>query len=119
MQRFWRLDHSDFTGLSPGLAVLMIGTNNSNGDDNTAEEIADGIIAICRRLRTSLPKTQILLLAIFPRNATPGAQRQKNAEASRLAARIADGKMVHYLDINGEFLTETGVLTKPAGRLGG
>ena len=108
----WRLDHSDFTGLSPKLAIIMIGTNNSNGADNTAEEIADGIIAICGRLRTRLPQTKILLLAIFPRNAEPGAQREKNAAASRLAARIADGKMIHYLDINEEFLTDTGVLAK-------
>ena len=90
----------------------MIGTNNSNGNDNTAEEIADGIIAICHRLRTRLPKMKILLLAIFPRNPGPGAQREKNAEASRLAARIADGKMIHYLDINQQFLTDQDVLTK-------
>ena len=63
----WRLDHGHLEGISPKLAVLMIGTNNSNGDDNTAEEIADGIIAICKRIRTKCPKTKILILAIFPR----------------------------------------------------
>ena len=107
----WRLDHSQFPS-SPKLAVLMIGTNNSNGNDNTAEEIADGIIAICHRLRTRLPKTKILILAIFPRNPGPGAQREKNAEASRLASCIADGKTIHYLDINEKFLADKGALTK-------
>ena len=81
----WRLDHSDFEGLSPKLAIIMIGTNNSNGEENTAEEIADGIIAICHRLRTRLPKMKILLLAIFPRSPEPCPQREKNAEASLLA----------------------------------
>jgi len=108
----WRLDHTDFSGLSPRLAILMIGTNNSNGSDNAAEEIADGITAICQRLRTQLPDMKILILAIFPRNPEPGPQREKNAEASRLAARIADGKMIHYLDINDEFLMEDEVLSK-------
>ncbi|UCD53074.1 MAG: hypothetical protein JSW27_10615 [Phycisphaerales bacterium] len=108
----WRLDHADFSGLAPQLAILMIGTNNSNGTDNTPEEIADGIVAICQRLRRRLPETKILLLAIFPRNPGPGPQREKNAEASRLASRIADGKMIHYLDVNDEFLTEDGVLSK-------
>ena len=108
----WRLNHSDFEGLSPKLAIIMIGTNNSNGEDNTAEEIADGIIAICRRLRTRLPKTKILLLAIFPRSPEPCPQREKNAEASLLAARVADGKTIHYLDINDKFLTEDGILSK-------
>lgn len=108
----WRLDHSDLEGISPKLAVLMIGTNNSNGNDNTAEEIADGIIAICHRLRTRLPGTKILLLAIFPRGPKPSAQRQKNAEAGLLASRIADNKMIYYLDINKGFLSNDGILTK-------
>lgn len=108
----WRLDHSNFENISPKLAVLMIGTNNSNGNDNTAEEIADGIIAICHRLRTKLPRTKILLLAIFPRNPKPSAQRQKNAKAGLLASRIADGKMIYYLDINKSFLTDNKLLSK-------
>jgi beta-glucosidase len=107
----WRLDNSNFKGLSPKLAVIMIGTNNSNGKDNTAEEIADGIIALCHRLRTKLPKTRILLLAIFPRNAGPSAQRQKNDQASMLASKVAGGKMIHYLDINSRFLTKDGLLS--------
>ncbi len=108
----WRLDHSKFEGLSPKLAVIMIGTNNSNNEDNTAEEIADGIITICKRLRTRFPKMKILLLAIFPRNPEPSAQRQKNAKASLLASKVADDKTIYYLDINQKFLTEDGILTK-------
>ncbi len=108
----WRLEHSNLEAISPKLVVLMIGTNNSNGDDNTAEEIADGIITICKRLRSRLPKTKILLLAIFPRDHKPSPQRQKNARASLSASRVADGKMIHYLNINSSFLTEDGLLTK-------
>ena len=108
----WRLDHSNFENISPKLAILMIGTNNSNGDDFTAEEIADGIITICKRLRTQFPKMKILLLAIFPRNPEPGAQREKNAKASLLASGIADEKTIYYMDINQKFLTDDGTLTK-------
>lgn len=108
----WRLDNGHVDGIDPKLAVIMIGTNNSNRTDNTAEEIGDGIIAICSKLRTELPETKILILAIFPRNATPGLQRQKNAVASEIASRIADGKMIHYMDINQEFLTDDGTLPK-------
>ncbi len=108
----WRLDHGHLEGISPKLAVLMIGTNNSNGNDNTAEEIADGIIAICKKLRTKCSKTKILILAIFPRGPEPSDQREKNAKASLLASKIADGKMIHYLDTNDKFLTKDGFLTK-------
>jgi sialidase-1 len=100
----WRLDHGNVDGISPKVVVLMIGTNNSNGDEHTAEEIADGIVAIVEKLRSKLPRTKVLLLGIFPRGEGPSPQREKNAEASRLASKIADGKMIHYLDIGDEFL---------------
>jgi beta-glucosidase len=115
----WRLDHGNVDGLAhpakghaPKLVVLMIGTNNSNGNDNTAEEIADGIKAIVKELRDKLPETKVLLLAIFPRGEKPDAQREKNAKASELASKVADGKMVHYLDIGKSFLEPDGTLTK-------
>ena len=95
----WRLDHGNVDGISPKLAVLMIGTNNSNGTDNTAEEIAAGIKAIVKKLRTKLPQTKVLILAVFPRGEKPNPQREKNAKASEIAAKLADDKMVFFLDI--------------------
>ena len=106
----WRLDHSDFSNVSPKLAIIMIGTNNSNGDDFTAEEIGDGIIAICERLRNQFPDMKILLLAIFPRGAGPSPQREKNAAATKQASQVADGKSIYFLDINQAFLTADGTL---------
>jgi len=119
----WRLANGEIDGINPKLAVLMIGTNNSNKQDNTAEEIADGIKAICAAIRKNLPDTKILILAIFPRgdamqrkdktqDASFNAQWGKNNEASLLAAQIADSKMIYYLDINGKFLDENGTLTR-------
>jgi beta-glucosidase len=99
------------THRAPRLVVLMIGTNNSNGSDNTAEEIAAGIVAIVDVLRAELPDTKVLILGIFPRGAKPNPQRDKNAAASALAAKRADGQMVHYLDIGEKFLTADGTLT--------
>ncbi len=90
----------------------MIGTNNSNGNDNTAEEIADGIIAICHRLPQSFRRPRFSCWRYSHATPAPRAQRQKNAQASRLASKVADGKMIHYLDINSRFLTKDGLLTK-------
>lgn len=104
----WRLDHTDFSNVRPKLAVLLIGTNNCDGDLNTPEEIADGIILNCKRLRDKLPDTKILLLAIFPRDSLPSPVRAKAAEASRLASRIADGKTIIYMDIGSVFLGDNG-----------
>jgi beta-glucosidase len=119
----WRLDNGEIDGIHPKLAVLMIGTNNSNGDEYTAEQIADGIKAIVCKLRTKLPETKVLVLAIFPRgdatrktnktsNAVYNAQWAKNDKASQLVAQIADHKMVFFLDINKTFLNEQGELPR-------
>lgn len=111
----WRIQNGNLNGLDkhpPKCVVLMIGTNNSNGADNTAPEIAEGIASIVRTLREKLPQTKILLLAIFPRGEVPNTQRNKNTQASALASKIADGNMVHYLDINSEFVDEKGNISK-------
>lgn len=113
----WRLDNGEIAfgdGHQPKLAVIMIGTNNSNGNDNTADEIAQGIEAIVASLRSKLPETKILLLAIFPRGeAKPSdnPQRDKNAAASARAAKLADGKMVHVLDIGPNLTNADGTIS--------
>lgn len=107
----WRLDNGNVDGISPKVAVVMIGTNN-HPPRNTAEEISDGIIAVCRKLRTKLPKTKILLLAIFPRSQTPCELRDQLAEASKRVSKIADGRMIHYLDIGDRFVEADKSLSK-------
>jgi beta-glucosidase len=119
----WRLENGEIENIKPKLAVLMIGTNNSGGDQYTPEQIADGIKAIVCKLRAKLPGTKVLILAIFPRGdaeqrkikeqgATSNAQWVKNDQASQLASKLADGKNVFFLDINKSFLNEQGVLTR-------
>jgi beta-glucosidase len=108
----WRLEHGNFDLVKPKLAVLMIGTNNSNGNDNTAEEIGAGITAIVKKLREKQPQMKVLILAIFPRGEKPNPQREKNAKASEIASKLADGQMVHFLDIGPKFLEEDGTLSK-------
>jgi len=106
----WRLDHVDLSKVSPKLAVVLIGTNNSGGDGNTPQEIADGIVAVCQRLRSRLPEMQILLLAIFPRDHEPSPQRARCQAASRLASAVADNETIFFLDLADVFLDEHGML---------
>jgi lysophospholipase L1-like esterase len=119
----WRLENGNLSGIHPKVAVVMIGTNNSKPDEYTAEQIAEGIEAIVCTLRTKLPETKVLLLAIFPRgddpqrkdktrNAAYNDQWDKNEKASKLASQLADGKMIVYLDINKAFLDDKGILTR-------
>lgn len=107
----WRLDNGNIDGIKPKLAVLMIGTNNARS--NTPEQIADGVTAIVKKLREKLPETKVLVLAVFPRGADANdAARQTNAKANEIFAKLADGKMVEYLDIGPAFLADDGTLSK-------
>ena len=107
----WRLDNGNVKGISPKVAVVMIGTNNSG--NNSPEEIADGLAAITKQLRKKLPKTKVLLLGIFPRGANKDdGRRQVNEKANAIFKKLADGNDVHYLDIGAKFLEPDGTLTR-------
>lgn len=107
----WRLQHGNLDGISPKLAVVMIGTNNASA--YAPEEIAAGIEAIVNTLRTKLPNTKVLLLGIFPRGAMPSDRlRQVNAKTNAIICKLADGQNVVFLDIGKVFLQPDGTLTK-------
>ena len=109
----WRLQNGELDGIQPKVLMLMIGTNNSNGKDNTAEEIADGIKAIVAEIRNKSPKTKVLLLGVFPRGEKPNAQRDKLKQVNETVAKLDDGgKTVKYLDIGGRFLGQDGIISK-------
>ncbi len=107
----WRLQNGNIKEISPKLAVIMIGTNNSG--DNTPEEIAEGIEAIVTLLRKELPEMKVLILAVFsrgPNNDDP--RRQVNEKTNAIVEKLADAKTVHFLNINAKFLKEDGTLPK-------
>jgi beta-glucosidase len=107
----WRLDNGNLKGITPKLAVIMIGTNNAGA--NTPEQITDGVKVIVGQLQKKTPKTKVLLLAIFPRATNDQDRlRQVNMKANALIAKLADDKSVFYLSINDKFLTKDRVLTK-------
>src|SRR5213594_991088 len=104
----WRFDHGNLDGLKPKAAVIMIGTNNSNGEDNTVDQIADGVTAIVRKLRDRLPDTKILLLPIFPRGENFNNQRGKILQVNQVLQKLADGRNVLWVDFGYKFVTPEG-----------
>lgn len=97
-QVLWRLQHGNVDGISPKLAIVMIGQNN--GPFNTGEEIGAGVAAIVQTLRDKLPETKILVLAIFPRGEKPTPERAVLAKANDVVSKLADGEHVFYMDVN-------------------
>ncbi len=111
----WRLENGNIKGISPKLAVVMIGTNNIGQTDLkqcSGEETATGVEAIIAKLRKDLPQTKILLLAIFPRTDVSEERQQAVADANARIAKLHDGEWVHFLDIGRFFKNDKGELTK-------
>jgi len=90
----------------------MIGTNNSNKNDNTEADILEGVTAIIRQIRERQPDTKILLLGIFPRGATFSPQRGKILEVNEALARSDDGKHIFYFDIGSQLIENDGSISK-------
>jgi lysophospholipase L1-like esterase len=108
----WRLDNGNLESLKPKAAVVMIGTNNSNGEDNSVEQIADGVRAIVQKLREKLPETPILLVAIFPRGENPNPQRGKILQVNQIIHKLADGRMVRWADFGHKYVNEQGQIPR-------
>lgn len=113
----YRLQNGNIEGLDkpakgtpPKLAIIMIGTNNVS--DTPAPQTAEGITAIVNHLRTKLPSTKILLLAIFPREQTPGKARERNTQVNTIIKDLADNTSIFYMDIANQLLNTDGTISK-------
>jgi lysophospholipase L1-like esterase len=112
----WRIENGELDGISPKVAVVMIGTNNTGAND--ANEIAAANKKIVQMIRAKLPQTKVLLLGVFPRG--PRKDKAGNVnddgvakmaiirDVNRQLAKLDDGKNVRFLDIGAKFLDESG-----------
>jgi lysophospholipase L1-like esterase len=116
----WGLKNGEGQGFQPKAIMLMIGTNNTGGNNYagsaTAAEIAEGVGAVVQEMRTDFPQARILLLAIFPRGLPGDSVRDKIAEINRIIQKLDDQRHVFYMDIGAKFLDERGAFLPDAFR---
>jgi beta-glucosidase len=109
----WRLQHGEIDGIAPKAVVLMIGTNNTGHRAEDPQTTAAGIKRLVDEIRQRLPAAQVLLLAVFPRDEKPdGHARQINERVNAVIAGHADGRHVHFLNINAALTQPDGTLSK-------
>lgn len=107
----WRIQNGELDNLSPQWVVLLIGTNNAGHNHEPAEQIAAGIEVILQEIKTRLPNSKIILLAIFPRSRNQSKRMRKIVDKTNAIIRhYCNRKNVLWLNINHHFLTEKGVL---------
>ena len=109
----WQFENGAIEGISPRVAVLMIGVNNVvAAPSQSAADIAGGVSTIVSRLREQLPHSQVLLLGTFPKDRSPMTpDRRKIQEINSRIAKLDDGKWIRFLDISSQLLDQDGQLT--------
>jgi lysophospholipase L1-like esterase len=111
----WRLSNGELDGVNPKVIVVMAGTNNigarvpAGGEEAKVTEVTEGLNAVLGLCREKAPGAVIILMGITPRNDNPVAMAVINKVNERLA-RLADGKKVRYLNINGKLADAEGKL---------
>lgn len=115
----WRIQNGELDGIKPKVVVLMIGTNNTGLERdnvtprNTPSEAIDGVRAVVSEIRKRLPDSKLLLLAIFPRGATPDyPQRAQINTINAAIQKLADGTTIRWLDLGPKFLEPDATLSK-------
>ena len=108
----WRFEQGQLDGIKAKVAIVMIGTNNSNKEDNTEDDILAGVTAIVQQIRTRQPDTKIILLSIFPRGKSFSVQRGKILQVNQALARLDDGKNIFYQDFGPQLIENDGSISK-------
>lgn len=113
----WRFQQGQLNGIKAKVAVVMIGTNNSNIRKDGTEEYSDsdileGVTGIVNEIRKRQPETKIILMAIFPRGKSFSAQRGKILQVNEALARLDDGKNIFYLDIGPQLIESDGSISQ-------
>jgi lysophospholipase L1-like esterase len=102
----WRIENGEVAGISPKVAVILIGANNLGRLHWPAADTVAGIDAIVAQLRRRLPRTRLLLLGILPSDRSAWATETTLAINHALAQRYPAGGDVTYLDIGQVFMKD-------------
>jgi len=102
----WRIENGEASGISPKVAIILIGANNMGRLHWSADDTVTGIGAIINQLHHRLPHTKLLLLGVLPSDRSAWATETTIAINRMLAARYGHSSDVTYLDIGRIFMKD-------------
>ena len=100
----WRIENGETDGITPKVAVILIGANNLGRLHWSPEDTVAGIDAIIAQLRHRLPDTKLLLLGVLPSERSDWASRATIEINRALAARYQGAGEVNYIDVGPLFM---------------
>lgn len=113
----WRLQNGTLEHINPKVAVILIGTNNTDGNHfleiSTAPELANGIKKICTILQKKLPNTKILLMGILPYGSAPNHRNNIIKATNAIISTYPEKQPnVHYIDISNVYYNQEGMVNQ-------
>jgi lysophospholipase L1-like esterase len=102
----WRIENGEAAGISPKVAIILIGANNLGRLHWSAEDTVTGIGAIIASLRQRLPNTKLLLLGVLPSDRSAWATETTLTINRMLASRYGRGGDVTYVDVGHVFMKD-------------
>ena len=107
----WRLDNGNLRGITPKVAVVMIGTNNIGHGKHETSDVLAGVRRVVERIHEVSPSTRVLLLDIFPRGTEFNAGRGRIMQINQALSRMDDGDSIMFLPIGKEFIEDDGTIS--------
>ncbi|KAJ8280225.1 hypothetical protein GJAV_G00052050 [Gymnothorax javanicus] len=104
----WRLQNGELQNIQPKVVVLWVGTNNH---EHSAEQVAEGILAIVQHITSCLPRAKIVVLSLLPRGEKPNPLREKNAAVNGLLrSQLPRLNSTQFLDVSAGFVHSDGAI---------
>ena len=103
----FRLNGGELAWTNPKVIVLLLGVNNLSMGNNPGE-VALGVSTVITKLRAVVPNTKILLMGVFPTKLA--AHNARIPQVNAYLAKMDDGKMIRFLNINATFMDKDGKL---------
>ncbi len=113
----WRIENGEIDYMNPKLFLLLIGTNNTDGNHflsiTQPEELQNAVWKICQIIKKKHPESKILLLGIFPYGYKPNYRDNLNKRTNKYLSEFPKkDKNIYYRDIGEIFLDENGKIDK-------
>ncbi|MEN8186036.1 MAG: GDSL-type esterase/lipase family protein [Bacteroidota bacterium] len=113
----WRLENGEIDNVEPKLVLLLIGTNNTDGNHflsiTQPDELQNAVWKITRIIRNKLPEAKILLLGILPYGYKANYRDNLNKKTNTYLADFPkkDDNII-YKDIGEIFFDDQGKVDK-------
>jgi lysophospholipase L1-like esterase len=102
----WRIENGEVAGITPKVAVILIGANNLGRLHWSADDTIAGIDAIIMQLHQRLPHTKLLLLGVLPSERSAWVSETTLTINRALATRYGHGGDVTYFDVGHVFMQD-------------